>query len=336
MIAVTGAAGHLGNVLVRRLVESGETVRCIVSSPAKLDDVALAGLDVERLAADVRDAAALERALRGADVVFHLAAIIALLPGREREMEEVNVGGTEHVIEVCRKLGVRRLVYASSVHAFDAAPVGITITEASPMTGRFALGTYGRTKARATLAMLEAAQHGLDAVAVCPTGMIGPYDFQPSPLGRVLLAYLHGRAWVDLPGEYDFVDVRDVADGLIGAARRGRRGELYLLSGEVASVHRIYQILSELTNIPPPAVTLSRGLLEFLGHLGTLYGRATGREPVVSDEIVEILFSNSSVSSRKAREELGFRSRPLGDSLRDVVAWLKTHESIVSRRHGGS
>jgi dihydroflavonol-4-reductase len=330
MIAVTGAAGHLGNVLVRRLVDGGESVRCIVSSPRKLDDPALSGLDVERAAADVRDAVALERAFRGADLVYHLAAIIALVPGHEREMEEVNVGGTGRVVEACRKVGVRRLVYVSSIHAFDAVPLGTTICEDSPITGRSALGTYGRTKALATLAVLDAVRRGLDAVVVCPTGMIGPYDFHLSPMGRVVLAYLRGHAWVDLPGEYDFVDVRDVAAGLLSAAGRGRRGESYLLAGEVVSVHRLYQLLADLTNIPPPPVALRRGLLEFLGRLGTLYGKATGRAPILTQDAVEILFSNSAVSHHKARDELGFRPRPLRDTLRDTVAWLKEHEGLVA------
>jgi dihydroflavonol-4-reductase len=334
MIAVTGATGHLGNVLVRGLLEHGHTVRCVVASPDELDDVSLSGLNVERTVADVRNIAALEHALRGADQVFHLAAIIALVPGRERDMEEVNVDGTRHVIEACRKLGVRRLIYTSSIHAFDVSLSGVIVCEDTPITGESALGTYGKMKALATLAVLDAAKHGLNAVVACPTGIVGPYDYRLSPIARVLLAYMHGRAWFDLPGEYDFVDVRDVADGLLRAAERGRTGETYLLSGEVAGVHRIYQLLAEMTMIPAPTLKLSRQILKFLGHIGTLYGRLSHREPILNDESVQILFSNSAVCGRKAELELGFMHRPLIDSLRDTVSWLSENEQALLRRRG--
>ena len=213
MIVVTGATGHLGNNLVRALVRRNHRVRCLVLPGESL--VPLGGLDVEIVEGDVRDIECLYQAFDGADTVFHLASIISLLPGRTKLLEEVNVKGAKNVAQACLKTGVRRLVYTSSIHALVEPPIGQVIDETMPCDPDRISVEYSKSKARATLEVMDVISQGLDGVIVMPTGVIGPYDFKPSATGQMLLDYASGKIPVRIEGGYDFVDVRDVAEGHI-------------------------------------------------------------------------------------------------------------------------
>jgi len=163
MLVVTGATGHIGNVLIRELVTHGQTVRALVLPD---DDCRpFAGLEVEIARGDVTDLKSLESAFAGADTVFHLAGIVTIMPGMEKLLERVNVSGVRNVVTACRTCGVRRLVYTSSVHAIAEPPHGTIIDESQPFDPDRVLGDYARSKARATLLLLdEVRKRGLDAV----------------------------------------------------------------------------------------------------------------------------------------------------------------------------
>jgi len=233
-ILVTGSTGHLGNVLVRALVAEKEQVKALVL-PGE-DTSSIDSLPIEVVQGDVRDPESLRRASEDVDYIYHLAGIVTVAKGQDALLEEVNVGGTRNVLRVCRETGVKRLVYTSSIHALTDVPHGITIDESIPVSPDKAMGSYGKSKAKATLEVLTAAQDGLDVVVVCPAGVIGPFDYRPSPMGRMLLYFL-GNALRPVPvGTYNFVDVRDIADGEIRACRQGKAGEIYILAGEQTSI----------------------------------------------------------------------------------------------------
>jgi len=214
MIVVTGATGHIGNVLVRELVARGQIVRALVLPN---DDChPLAGLDVEIIHGNVTDLKSLESAFIGADIVYHLAGIVTIMPSMKKVLERVNVGGVRNVATACRTSGVRRLVYTSSVHAIAEPPHGTVIDESQPFDPERVLGDYARSKARATLLLLdEVRKGGLDAIICCPTGVIGPWDYGISNIGQLILDFASGYLKSYVRGAYDFVDVRDVANGLM-------------------------------------------------------------------------------------------------------------------------
>ena len=234
MILVTGATGHIGNVLIRKLLDQGEKVRALVWRDE--DTTPLKGLDVERVEGDVLDPASLESALRGVETVYHLAGIISIMPGHNPQVWRVNVEGTRNVLEAARSACIRRLVYTSSIHAIAHAPHGVAMDESLGFDQNNPYGEYDRSKAAASLEVQKAADAGLDAVIVCPTGVIGPYDFRGSELGEVIRNASEARTMFYVEGAYDFVDVRDVADGLIAAQAHGRQGESYILRGQKLSV----------------------------------------------------------------------------------------------------
>lgn len=320
MIVVTGATGHLGNNLVRALLDRDEIVRCLVLPSESLRP--LAGLEVEVVRGDVRRLDDLLQAFVGARVVYHLASVIAITPGQTDLLYEVNVGGTLNVIEACRQRGVGRLVYTSSIHALVEPPRGTTIDEGTPVDAGRIPFTYGKTKAMATLAVLQANGGGLETVVVNPTGIIGPYDFAPSEMGRLVVAFARGGMRVYLDGGYDFVDVRDVAAGLVAAAEQGRPGEGYLLSGEQITVREMLHQLAELTGLRPPRWRVPAWCADAAAPVTTFCSRVFRTKPLFTTDSLFYLRSNSVTNSTKARRDLGFRSRPVRESLADTVLWF--------------
>jgi dihydroflavonol-4-reductase len=331
MMVVTGATGHIGNVLVRKLLSQGHRVRALVM-PAD-DHRPLEGLDAEIVHGDVRHLPSLKAAFAGADVVFHLAGIVTIMPGMKAILESVNVGGVRNVIDACRATGVRRLVYASSVHAIAEPPQNVVINESQPFAPDQVLGDYARSKALATLLLLdEVRKGGLDAVVCCPTGVIGPWDYGVSNIGQLILDFASGHLKSYVRGAYDFVDVRDVAAGLILAAEKGESGRHYILSGTQVQVPELMKELERNIGYKAPGYRIPSSIARAAGVLASVYYRLLRRRPVFTAYSIDVLNSNSQVSSARAREELGFTSRRWQDSIRDHVEWFRAEGMLPSRR----
>lgn len=320
MNLITGATGHIGNVLVRLVLERGEKVRAMVMPGEEVTP--LKDLDVEIIEADVLDYQSLLKAFDHIDVVYHLAGLISILPGKDHMVQAVNVIGTRNVIQAARFSGVRRLVYTSSIHALRRVPEGILIDESIPFDVEHAISSYDSSKANASLEVLEAVQHGMDAVIVCPTGVIGPYDYRRSEMGQLILDCVEQKTMFYVDGAYDFVDVRDVAEGLILAGEKGRCGESYILSGERISVVDIIKIVQEVLGTRLFSLKIPFSLAELTAKITPLYYQLTHGKPRFTSYSLATLVSNSFISHAKALRELGYKPRPLRESLGDTVRWF--------------
>ena len=319
-VLVTGATGHIGNVLVRELLAEGETVRVLVL-PSE-DDLPIRGLNVEKVTGDICNLDSLVPAFTGMDIVYHLAGIIAITPGKQALLDRVNVEGTRNVIKACLAAGPR-LVYTSSIHAIQEPPHGTIIDEACPVDSVNVLGEYARSKALATLAVQKAVEQGLDAVIVHPTGVIGPFDFRISEMGQLILDFVRGRLKAYLDGAYDFADVRDVARGMIQAGKKGRSGERYILSGQQISIKDLMRVLEESTGKKAPTFKIPAWLARTVGKLAPIYYRIIRSKPLFTDYSVDVLCSNSLVTSQKAHLELGYTPRAVRESIADAVDWFR-------------
>jgi dihydroflavonol-4-reductase len=327
MILVTGATGHIGNVLVRSLREKGKQVRTLVL-PGE-DRRPLQGMDVEIVEGDVTIPETLDQAMKGVKNVYHLAGIISILPGKNDLLRRVNVQGTINVIQSCLKNGVNRLVYTSSIHAIQRVAPGIIIDETIPFDPGNPYGEYDRAKAEASLAVLEAATHGLDAVVACPTGVIGPYDYRRSEMGQVLLDCVDEKPQLYIEGAYDFVDVRDVAEGLILAEEKGVKGETYILSGERITVTSILDTMQKSCGLKFPRIRLSNSLARFAANFTPLFSRLTHTPPRFTSYSIDVLESNSNISHAKAQRDLGYLPRSLRLTLIDTVRWFQANRDSV-------
>lgn len=320
MWLVTGATGHIGNVLVRELVRRGEKVRALILPKESREP--LKGLDVESVEGDVLDLDSVFRSMRGIRGVFHLAGVISILPGPNPLLRTVNVEGTRNILRAAKETGVEKVVYTSSIHAIQRVEEGV-IDEGLPYDVDNPYGAYDRSKAEATLEVLDAAQTGLDAVVACPTGVIGPYDFRGSMMGAVIDDAALARPVLYVDGAYDFVDVRDVADGLIHAAGKGRRGESYILSGHKISVRGLLVTVRRITGRAFLRLKVPFELARFFAQFTPAYYRLAGATPRFTPYSLEVLRSNANISHAKATRELGYHPRAIYETISDTVRWLR-------------
>jgi dihydroflavonol-4-reductase len=319
MILVTGAAGHLGNVLVRELIAAGEKVRALVYPGEPLNS--LHGMLIEVIVGDVRDRELMHRAMQGVDSVFHLAGIIAIRPGMEELMHQVNVEGTRTVAEVALENKIRRFIHVSSVHAFRRESPAAVVDETTPLALDSPPGSYDRTKAEGTKIILDLVSRGLNAIVVCPSGIIGLHDYTGSEMGKALLSFSNNKPVILVDGSYDFVDVRDVARGLTLAREKGVTGEIYILSGAQASVENLCLMAQAATGTRSSKIMVPIRFAIFC--LGLFQGlvswlKIKSRYTVYS---LQALLESSAFSSLKARRELGYQARPLADAVTDFINW---------------
>ena len=321
MFAVTGATGHLGNVLIRELLKNSHRVRAVVL-PGE-DTASIEDLEVEIIEGNVLDRNSLKRAFLGIEVVFHCAGIISIIPGQREKLFQVNVQGVKNVVDTCLEEKVKRLIHISSIHALSEPEKDVVITEARPFDPENVLGDYSRTKALGSLEVLKGVEQGLDAVIICPSGIIGPYDYRLSEMGNLIVSYINGKLKAYIEGAYDFVDVRDVAKGIISAFEKGQKGECYILSGQQISVLEIIRFLEEISGIKAPSIKVPYQIARMFGFLNGWYCNIFKTKPLFTTYSIDVLQSNSTVSSQKAKDNLGYLSRSIFESISDSLQWFR-------------
>jgi dihydroflavonol-4-reductase len=282
----------------------------------------LEGLDVELVRGSVLDREVVRALCRGADVVFHLAAKVDLAHDEDGSLFAVNVEGTRRVVQACIEEGAR-LVHVSSHHALVREPLDEPLDERKPLAINERCD-YHRAKAIAERLLLDAVAHeGLDAVVCSPGTMIGPHDYEPSMIGRALLDVYHGKIPALMAVVSDYVDARDVAEGLIAAVDRGRPGERYLLSGEVLTMRELAGMLGRLMERPIPRLVLPLWAAWALLPVSLAAARVTGKPSLLTEGVLRASSSNRVVRHEKAAEELGFTPRPVAEALDDAFAWYR-------------
>ncbi len=319
MWLVTGATGHIGNVLVRKLLERGEKVRAMILPGESRESIS--GLDIEAMEGDVLNLDSVFESMRGMKGIFHLAGVISIMPGANPFVRKVNVDGTKNILHAAREMKIDKLVYTSSIHAIQRVEDGI-IDENIPYDMNNPYGAYDRSKAEATLEVLQSAQSGLEAVVACPTGVIGPYDFRGSMMGAVIHDAAAAKPTLYVDGAYDFVDVRDVADGLITAAEKGKRGESYILSGQKISVRYMLETVREVTGKNFFQLKIPFDVAKFAAMFTPMYYQMAHATPRFTPYSLEVLKSNSNISHAKASRELDYQPRSLYESIHDTVKWF--------------
>ena len=321
MDLVTGSTGFVGNALVRRLINRGHKVRAFLRTTS--NTIALEELPVERVTGNILDPQSLAEAFRGVDTVYHMAAKITIMPWEDRLIRNINLEGTRNVIKACHDGRVKKLIYTSTIHALKEPPIGTTIDEDMPYDPNNERGEYDRSKAQASLEVMEAASKGLHTVVLCPTGVLGPYDWRLSPITQTFLDYYNGKMKMTLYGAYDFVDVRDVAEGHILASQKAKPGSNYILSGQRITMQEMFGMLEEITGTRAPWLSIPTWLVRAYSTFMPAYYRLTGKTPRFTNYSIKTLNSNSLISHKKAAEELGYDPRPIKKSLEDTIKWFK-------------
>jgi dihydroflavonol-4-reductase len=318
-VVVTGACGHIGANLVRALIEKGRPVRALIHN----DQRALTGLGIETVKGDICDPESLYRAFTGAEVVYHLAANISLMMNDWSLLHKVNVIGTRNVVDACIKSGVKRLVHFSSIEALAAAPDDEVINESCSLVDSKSCPPYDRSKADSEREIHRAIAQGLDTVIINPTAIIGPYDYQPSHFGTVLLALANHKLPALVAGGFDWVDARDVAEGAINVEQSAPTGARYLLSGQYVSIRDVATIVETITGVPAPQFICPMWLARAGAPIVTTYNRITGGRPLFTEVSLTALNSKRLVSHEKATREIGYQPRPFRQTLIDTLHWFE-------------
>ena len=321
---ITGATGFLGRTVLAQLKDAKAEVRALV-----MDGDPLARelpQNVRVMTGDVCDEAALERFFAGADehtCVIHCAGMISVATHPGDRIYRVNVDGTRNILKFCSQCGVGKLVYVSSVHAIPEKPKGTEIAETTVFSPELVRGDYAKSKAMATALALQAAKEGLNASVVFPSGIIGPGDMGKGSITNMLLSFLAGKLPLAVKGGYDFVDVRDVAAGILACAERGLPGHGYILSGHYATIRDILELVKKTVNLRRSVSYLP---ICFAKLVAPIYEKISlrRREPLYfTPYSIAVLDSNGAFSRNAAATTLGYTPRPLSSTIRDTVVWLK-------------
>ncbi len=328
-ILVTGASGFLGSHVARQLVARREDVR-VMLRPSSTNR-AIADLSLEYVTGDLRDPAAVARATQGAKRVFHVAADYRLWAKRKQDIYDSNVGGTKNLLDAAIRAGVEQFIYTSTVAtiAVDRPqhPNEFTDTRLEEMVGH-----YKRSKWMAEQEALKAAKAGLSVIVVMPTTPVGPWDWKPTPTGKIILDFLNGKMPGYVETGLNFVGVEECAAGHLLAAEKGRVGERYLLGGENLTLKQLLDTLSRITGLSAPKLKIPHGLALGVAYANTLFSRLIGREPGIPVEGVKIARHMMFVDCSRAQRELGFKAGPVSAALERAVRWYEANGYIAKGR----
>ncbi len=320
---LTGASGHLGNVLVRILANKGKDVRCLLQE--KTCPAYLSNLNIDFIfQGDISRKESAEALFAGGEdydlILLHLASKVSIASQVQQDLINVNVRGTQNLLELAKKYKLKRFIYCSSVHAIPEQANQGLITEIKHFDPDPIVGAYAKTKAMASQLVMEAHHDGLDTVIIHPSGIFGPYDFlKTGLLNQLICEYAGGKGQTIVEGGYDLVDVRDVAQGILAAVERGRSGEGYILSGQYITIGKLLTEVSRLMGIKTNIRYVNFRLAKLFSPLIEWWANKRKRQPLYTDYSLYSLQSNANFSHQKASEELGYHPRPIRDTLADLL-----------------
>ena len=324
-VLVTGGTGFVGSWLVKRLVREGCGVRVLHRRGSNLDE--LKGVEFESAFGDVTDSTSVEQACVGMDSVFHLAGVVGYSAAMRSAIDQVNVGGTDHVISACRTQKIRRLLHCSSVVAVGASEKPQLLHENSPYTiGHLNLG-YFETKRLAEEKVRAAAKRGdVDAVIVNPSTVYGPGDAKKGSR-KVQVKVAQGKFPFYPSGGASIVAVHDVVEGMLSAWKKGRTGERYILSGENLLIRDLFRKIAARAGVRPPMIPLPKTIALALGRAGDQLEKLGKKTPINSENAWASSLYHWFDSS-KAKIELGFDPKSADDALAESVDWMKENGII--------
>ena len=325
---VTGATGLLGSNLVQALLDQGHEVRGLVRSKEKAQRV-FPNQGIELVAGDMSNVSSFAASLAGCDVLFHTAAYFReyYQPGDHKAtLEKINVQGTVDLLIAAEKQGVKKAVHISSAGTIGRKPDGSPGVEDTLPDDVAAKNLYFQSKIGAELAIKRfLKERTLPVTMILPSWMWGPGDWAPTAAGKLVLDFLKQK----LPGVVDggscIVDARDVAAATINAGERGKSGERYIVGGNYFDLSTVLETLHRVTGVPAPTRKIPHGLTLAVAAASEAWARVTGGQTLVTLAGVRIMHAKNAVDSSKAVRELAATFRPFEETVRDEVAWFRSH-----------
>jgi dihydroflavonol-4-reductase len=326
---VTGAAGFLGSHVARQLVARGESVRVLMRTSS--NNRAISDMSLEYVTGDLRDAASLERAMQGVKRVFHLAADYRLWAKNSQEIYDSNVGGTKNLVAAAKKSGIEQLIYTSTVATIAVDRLELP-NETTDSKLQEMIGHYKRSKWMAEQEVRQAAKDGLPAIIAMPTTPVGPWDWKPTPTGKIILDFLNGKMPGYVETGLNFVGVEECAAGHLLVSEKGKVGERYLLGAENLTLKELLDTLAKITGLPAPGMKIPHGMALGVAYVESAFSRLVGKEPGIPVEGVKIAQHKMFVDCSRAKKELGFVPGPVTAALERAVRWYQANGYVKERR----
>ena len=321
---LTGATGFLGRAVVGALIRKSAKIRALVMQDDPLVTRLPPGVDI--VYGNVCDDQSLKSFFSGANretCVIHMAGIVSVASNPGMQLYRVNVDGTNNILTHCERRHIGKLIYVSSVHAIPEKPKGTAITAEALFSPKLVEGDYAKSKAMATSLVFHAAKCGLDASVVFPSGIIGPGDSGKGSITHMLSMFLSGKLPVAVRGGYDFVDVRDAAQGLVACAQRGAPDKGYILSGQYASLREILEAANRASGQKRRVLYLPTLLAKAIAPLYEKWSIRKHQPLFFTPLAVAALSSNAHFDRTASEKALRYRPRPLQDSISDMVRWIR-------------
>ncbi len=314
MIAITGATGLVGSFLVRKLLE--EKLPFVALKRPNADTRIVADIDhqIEWREADILNEVTLEESLAGCETVIHAAALVSFNPRDRSRLFETNTSGTKKVVNTCLNLGVKRLIYISSVSALGRSKKSIIINESSQWTNSSLNTHYGESKYLAELEVWRAKEEGMEVAIINPSVVLAPGDWDKSS------AKIFKYVWKEKPfytsGTFNYIDVRDLVEIIIQVNRGILNGERVIASAGKISYHDFLTMAALHFNKKAPTIKIGSGFIRLLALFEQVRSRLTGSDPLITPETARLAHAGIFFDNTKIKDAMGFDFRPLDDTLR--------------------
>lgn len=332
---VTGATGHLGNTLIKKLTQEGHVVRALVLKGESITP--LLGLPhVEITYGDVTDYDSLLPLFEHLDpsenvCLVHTAGIISISDRHPKRMQKVNIEGTQNILKLAASFNVNHFIYISSVHAIKEPQDNDIITETLDFDEREVHGAYAKTKATATALVVEAYKRGLSTTIIHPSGIIGPFDFGKSHMTQLFESYYNGKLNARINGEYDFVDVRDVVDAIYVASLKKSQGP-YLVTGHLIKLRDLFETMRLTAGFKRKPVVFARWFVKIFLNAIESAALRRGKTPLFTRYSLYTLTTHCRFSYEKATKDLGYKPRPLEETIRETALWLVNQKRVHHKK----
>ncbi len=336
-VFLTGAAGHVGANLVRRLLDDGMPVRVLLRHED--NNEGLNGLDVERVFGDIRNLNATRKAIEGCQGVYHVAAKISTIVGNRahrREIYESNVLGTRNVLIAARETDAGRVVVTGSFSAvgYNLDDPSAPSDEAMPFYPMERTMPYERSKSLVEHECWYAASKGQEVVVATCCAVIGGHDYFPSRLGRTLCDYTNGKLHAYIEGGFEFIAARDIAEGHLLCMKNGRSGEKYIFSSEYKTISEIIGLFEEVSGIQFSGRRVPTPMMYAFSELASFYlSRAHPNFPQrFTPGAIRLLKKRRHADTAKAKSELGFQPTTIRSAIQQAYAFHYNRSAIQNPR----
>jgi dihydroflavonol-4-reductase len=330
---VTGATGQLGSNLAIALLEQGWNVRALARSKDKAQKI-LGDTNAEIIIGDMENVDGFASALQGVDVVFHTAAYFREYYGKDADhwtqLKKINIDATMRLIELADRAGVKKFIHTSSSGTIGKAENGHAGDENTPPDDLAMSNLYFRSKVLGDQLIKDWLKTNtrMPIITILPTAIVGTRDAAPTSMGQAIISIAQGKFPVILPGGFEFVDSRDVAQAMINAVEKGRNGERYIVSQGYHTIQDVIHAVAEVSNSPIPRIQLNYPMAMLMAKMAEFGSRISGSEPPVTPDAIRIMNNKRLVTAQKAQRELGITFRPFTESIRDEVNWYKENGYI--------